>query len=811
MSRHAPSAAAIAFGALVSATFALPSAFAAEPSSTTLPPPAPAAIDFDRDIRPILDNACIRCHGPEKPKSRFRLDDRDAALRGGSYGIQIVPGKSAESRLIAMVAHTDPELEMPPQDKGDPLTPAQVALLRAWIDQGATWGQSSETNRPHLTGSVSPGLQFVTVKGNEHLFREHQWMREGWSGGLSEFSLREPLSKDTTLSVDGRIWANQRDFDFKLSLEKRETGFLRFGADQFSHDSNGVGGVDPLSGLPAPALNQELRLDVGRVWVEAGLTLPDVPRMTLGYEHRYRRGDQAETSWGYFTSDPANDFSGRGILPVARYLNESSHLVKFDIAHEIGGFGLEDSFRGEFFDLKSHRETTGWFAPDSGERHDESASHFNASNAFRLEKPVYDWLLVSGGYLYNSLDGEAGFSQEYFLPSDPTVPAFAGDLSQGIILNRTAHVVNANAQLGPWEGLSFSSGVQGEWSHQEGLGDAATRGGVPTHYSANTRRGGVEERFDLRYTAIPLTVIHAETRFSQDKTDQFERSEMDNGGLPPTDEFSFARDTDTQAQLREFKGGFTFSPWRAVSLQFNAKHQERSTDYDHLTDLDFGAAPGNGYPAFMESRELRMDQFEVKLITRPWRWLRNTIAYQVSSLDYWTATAPISVFDTDPNTGDSILRAVGGGNLLAGNYDARTVSLTEVFTLIPNLYWSVTGSYTDSRLMTESNLGNVVVPHAGSIWSLITSANYTWDAKTSLRASYSFSQADYGQSNQADGLPLGTAYDRHGILTGITRQLRDNVTTTLQYGFFRYHEPTAARLNDYTAHAVFAVLQIALR
>src|SRR5262252_8922953 len=83
-----------------------------------LPAPASVQIDFARDIRPILETSCLRCHGPEKPKSRFRLDNREAALKGGSSGVDIVPGKSEESPLIHYVARLAPDMEMPPEGKG---------------------------------------------------------------------------------------------------------------------------------------------------------------------------------------------------------------------------------------------------------------------------------------------------------------------------------------------------------------------------------------------------------------------------------------------------------------------------------------------------------------------------------------------------------------------------------------------------------------------------------------------------------------------------------------------------------------------
>lgn len=102
-----------------------------------LPPAVERAVDFDKDIRPILEQRCFECHGPQKQKSGFRLDMAELALKGGDNGVDVIPGKSAESPLIHFVARLVPDMEMPP--KGTPLTAPEIGLLRAWIDQGAKW------------------------------------------------------------------------------------------------------------------------------------------------------------------------------------------------------------------------------------------------------------------------------------------------------------------------------------------------------------------------------------------------------------------------------------------------------------------------------------------------------------------------------------------------------------------------------------------------------------------------------------------------------------------------------------------------
>src|SRR5688572_10029471 len=96
-----------------------------------------AATDFHRDIKPIFAERCYSCHGAEKHKGGLRLDRKTDAFQGGDSGVAIVPHKSAESLLFKNVSGANPDSLMPP--KGDPLTPAQLALIKKWIDGGAPW------------------------------------------------------------------------------------------------------------------------------------------------------------------------------------------------------------------------------------------------------------------------------------------------------------------------------------------------------------------------------------------------------------------------------------------------------------------------------------------------------------------------------------------------------------------------------------------------------------------------------------------------------------------------------------------------
>ena len=100
-------------------------------------------IDFSRDVLPILSDNCFKCHGPDEEarKAELRLDTREGLFRIKEGVAVTVPGRSAESELIARTGSNDPEEMMPPPKSNRKLTDVQKTLIKRWVDEGAEWRQ----------------------------------------------------------------------------------------------------------------------------------------------------------------------------------------------------------------------------------------------------------------------------------------------------------------------------------------------------------------------------------------------------------------------------------------------------------------------------------------------------------------------------------------------------------------------------------------------------------------------------------------------------------------------------------------------
>ncbi len=152
----------------------LPKHAPAGADATSLPAAANGTVAYERDIKPLFERNCLKCHGPEKHKGGLRLDRKADALAGGDSGRAFEPGKSAESLLVAYVAGLDPDQVMPPQGKR--LSREEVGQIRAWIDQGASWPETSSAEA-NLNAAQTHWAFRPPVRHEAPVVNHRSWVR----------------------------------------------------------------------------------------------------------------------------------------------------------------------------------------------------------------------------------------------------------------------------------------------------------------------------------------------------------------------------------------------------------------------------------------------------------------------------------------------------------------------------------------------------------------------------------------------------------------------------------------------------------
>jgi hypothetical protein len=226
----------------------------------SLPPAASRKINFTQDIKPIFDASCIRCHGRGRAKGGFQLDTRETVLRGGDSGPVLALGQSQDSVLIELVAGVDPDKVMP--QKGSRLTPEQIGLLRAWIDQRLQWDKDVTFARkaplnllPHASKiavsaetGVNPIDQILKPYFSEHQFSPPQIVGDrafARRAYLDVVGLVPPVDGPGEFITDGDSGSRGRLVRGLLADHPRYAEhWLSFWNDLLRNDYRGAGYID---------------------------------------------------------------------------------------------------------------------------------------------------------------------------------------------------------------------------------------------------------------------------------------------------------------------------------------------------------------------------------------------------------------------------------------------------------------------------------------------------------------------------------------------------------------------------------------
>jgi len=754
-----------------------------------------AAIDFATDIQPIFEKSCVRCHGPKKPKSGYRLDNREDALRGGDIGAAIIVGQADESSLLRYVTHGEEDMEMPPIGKGDKLSATEIDRLRHWINAGAVWSGSATDTRIHF--SMAPSLRAVWVEGSERRFSEQTGMKDGVVGGLARFSIQKNYSADTSFSVAGHAIAGQEDYEVRLTLHEDGHGFVRTGARQWKRFYDTTGGFQPGVAIP-DSLTRDLELELGKTWIELGLTPADGPSAILGYEYSYKDGSKSMLTWGLS--------SGIGIAPSFKRINEDVHRITLDVRHDWRGIEIHDELRFEFYATDNEHVMTGDVlnGPTSPSTASSRTDQYVGANTLRLERQIRDDWFAAAGYHYSNLRGDSALGV--------TTTGIGGGFPEprwqaNSILNKSqTHAFSISSLFGPWSDFTISPVIQAEWNRRQSagatdigyiFGGAVTP--VPILLNASRDERITTEALTMRYTGIDSVVISSDLRLRQEAQGINEQQIGGDAGIAPfaTKNPSFLQRTDGDASEYDLNLGMRWSPKPGWAFSTRLRHHAKETGYQNNQLMLSGAGPlATAMPGFIRWWDEEADEVRARITARLKRWWRANLTYQLTSGKYRVST------DTAASN------AGGGGELDTSNSDSHTVSFGN--TLMPNHRWrfAANASFTDSRTISAANGITSVAPWKGQTYSVYGHVGFLLNDRTDLACSYSFSKADFGQPIATAQVLAGTDYTLHGLRAGVTRKLKRDIRLAAEYGFNQFDEPTAGGQNDYTAHGVFATISL---
>ncbi len=661
-----------------------------------------------------------------------------------------------------------------------------IPLLMLWM----TVAKAASGEMPF---SVTPVVQYVAGSGDDHKFQEDWQTASDWLGGVEDASYIKTDESGWQVNLTGRAIFPDEDFRVQLELAKPEIGFVRAEWKQYRRYYDDTGGFYAPFTTTSFDLNRDLFVDIGSFSIEFGLTLPDLPRIVVGYEYRYKDGTKSMIEWGSVSEAGTT----RKIYPATKAINEDVHIFKAEVDHTFRNIRIADQFRYEYSSINGTRLddaqlTLPATAPAKTVTVNESYQQDAFFNTFLMDSHLNEKVYWSLGYLFSTLDG----TPDIQLITTPSSAASDRNWTiESASLDQDSHVLNLNLFVGPFAGLYLCAGLQLERTETDGASNAllTTPGGAPEVLINSSRtQEQIEENLGLRYMKIPHTTLYAEGRWTQGNTDLFER-ELEDGTLDGSE--AFLRSTDTDVFRQRYTVGLNSAPLRRLSVALRARRTINDNDYDHDRDeKTTGGAPTdlNGYSAFITEQKFETDELSAKLTFRPSTRASISLQYQLVQTDFKTQHDAVPL----------VINPIPAGSLNSGQFDSQIYTLSATVTPITRLYVMGLVSYQDTQTHAADNDAASVATYRGNVWTAIGALGYALDNKTDFNVEYSYSESSNGENNAAAGLPLGLDSVRHAGLATLSRRLNEHLTARVRYGYYYLRDDSQGGTDDYTAHLI---------
>ena len=677
-----------------------------------------------------------------------------------------------------------------------PALPAADTNAPAATSPPMTPGQMFEGGTNIYNNWIEPGTGGFITSGNKAQAEQNQQGWNGAFGGIEDFHYGTTVTTNTTLSADGHVLFDNRDYKLGLDLENPNFGFLRFDYDQFRTWENGAGGFYPPAGTWFPLSDDALALDNGTISFTGGLRLqnsPNVPQITFKYTHTYRNGEEPSTSWGYAQPDPGNLNVVQGLSPAFYAIDEHRDIFQLDATDHIKATDLGAGLRYEFGNLNNTLNSS-QSGPDFNNQSivNQSSVSYDLFNAHAFSETwLKDNLMFSAAYSYSKVNND--FSGSYtYQPDLGVLNGFGYNNLNGNAWVQD-HVVNLNLYTKLMKDLSLvpSLRIQKEDDDVTASENETFQGTSPPppppNESGNQSDLEVSERLDLTYTGVTNWVLYARGDWTEGSGNLSQ-----NGGLIPVNgitEFQSVQSRiDNSRLFQKYSAGVRWYPLYRVSLDVGGYYEIHHYDYD--------STPNNSlsydYPGFLAMQNFETYDGNTRLTLRPWQSVSLVARYEYQGSTIHTEPDPIS----------------GLGDTESAKLSTHIIGADANWS--PWSRWSCTAgfNYVLSETKTPAaDYTQAILNARNNYWMVNFTSDLVVDDKTDLNLGYYFYQADNYENNAPAGVPYGVGAEEHAVTAEIVRRLTEQLRLTLKSGYYHYTDDTSGGNNNFDTFLIFASLQ----
>jgi hypothetical protein len=600
-------------------------------------------------------------------------------------------------------------------------------------------------------------------------------------GGISDMHLESTVG-DLTWTLDGHAMFGNEDYELILGLVKDGLGYIEAGYSEFRTWYDGSGGYFPAGG-PAGSFvelyDDELSLDRGRVWIEAGLRMEDIPEITLGYQHLWREGQKDSTIWGRTTTLNGD----RAYVPSYYDIDEERDVFTLDVEHALAktnlGLGLRyDSVSNDNKRVQKRQYLT---ASDRTITQDDVYESDLFSTHLYSETHFNERMLLSFGYAFTTLDTDFdGTERVYSLTTSNRDHGYY-DMVGGSQMK--LHAANASFWWNPVEDLVVVPSIKAEWEDTSALVSFIETARpidpeLDGRSSNDIDQNEFSQELEVRYSGFDNLLLYARGEWSQEDSDRWIREEL--GAADDSRVF------DTESDSSKYTIGANWYPLRGLSLSAQYYYETMEQDFDYaVVDL----AP------MMNERSVDTHDINLRLT---WRALPNLTF--VTRYDYQQTD-----FEQDPYK-------AGLGNVESGEITRHILSESVTWNATSRLYVQGSAHWISDSTETGYNYTAAGQEYApdwdNDYWCATVNAGYALTEKSTLEAGIFYYAADNYVNNQLASMPYGAIVDEYMLTLGYVQQISPNMVWNIRYGYYNSEDDAVGGNNDFDAHMVSTGLQV---
>ncbi|HEV3272757.1 MAG TPA: hypothetical protein VGZ93_11300 [Candidatus Methylacidiphilales bacterium] len=703
----------------------------------------------------------------------------------------------APSGMAATTPASSPATAATPAPSGTaastPATPSTLVPTTA-PPTNATYLTTTnpDTAPPDDTNWVTLGVGGAFVSGNKGRYEHQQNTNTGAFGGVDDFHWQQFVGKSGTFTMDGHAIFGNHDYDLKLDLTDPNLGYIRAGYTEYRIWYDSTGGYYPVNGLSFEPYANDLYIDRRNAWIEAGLTLPNLPSFIFRYEYDSREGNMDSTSWGQTTLIPGGGQTK--IVPTFLGIDETRNIFSADVKDKVGDTSADLGVRYEidrtddstYMDQNPDQTSNAFITDQNIEKDDLFSVHGSTETLF--DKKVTFSSGFSATTIGTDLAGSRIYGPAYGTPLSPTFPNNgSGYIGLGGGGDTKDYVGNLNLMLTPIANLVIVPSARFEYEESnlaDGFSNTAGVGGgfTTTPEVADTDNWylNVAQSVEARYTGFRDWSLYASAEVSEDWGNEAWNS------VPILDQVNMDQDWS----MLGFKPTIGANWYPLPQLNFGLQYYHEIHDYDYTNNLNSSLVQ---YPGYLRKQNFTTDDINIRAT---WQAL-STVSlvtrydFQYSTVDTWSI----------PNGGTQ------AGGVESANLTNHIISEDVNWTPLACLYLQVGGSYVINSLDTpvagSGGINNLVLNGENNYWTLDASAGYEINSKTHLQLQYSYYNADNYFNNAPTSLPFGAGEIENNVTATLTRDISKSVQVSLKYGFYQNRDQTSGGQNDYDAQLVY--------